>query len=82
MGKPAAIVGSTASNQSPHIPMPPGVSFQIPPTNKATIMAGSGTVLINGKPAARVGDQEQTCGDPDPNMSGTILAVGTVLIGG
>ena len=82
MGQAAATLGSTASNQPPHIPTPPGVSFQIPPTNKATIMAGSSSVLINGKPAARVGDQVQTCGDPAPNMSGTIIAVGTVLIGG
>jgi uncharacterized Zn-binding protein involved in type VI secretion len=62
--------------------MAPGVSFQVPPTNKATLMAGSSTVFINGKPAARVGDQVQTCSDPVPNMSGTIIATGTVFIGG
>jgi uncharacterized Zn-binding protein involved in type VI secretion len=38
--------------------------------------------MINGKPAARVGDQVQTCADPVPNMTAQIVAVGTVMIGG
>jgi len=81
-GRPAATVGSTASNQPPHIPTPPGTTFQIPPTNQGTIMMGSGTVMINGKPAARMGDQVQTCADPMPNTSGQLIAAGTVMIGG
>ena len=80
MGMPAATVGSMASNTPPHIPQ--GGSFQIPPTNKGTIMMGSSTVFINGKPAARNGDQTQTCADPAPNMAGKVVASGTVLIGG
>lgn len=81
-GRPAATVGSTASNQPPHIPTPPGTSFQIPPQNQATILMGSGTVMINGKPAARMGDQVQTCADPVPNTSGQLIATGTVMLGG
>jgi uncharacterized Zn-binding protein involved in type VI secretion len=82
MGMPAATVGSTATNTPPHIPTPPGTAFQIPPTNRGTIMMGSGTVMINGKPAARAGDQAQTCADPVPNMSATVVATSTVMIGG
>ena len=82
MGMPAATVGSTASNTPPHIPTPPGVSFQIPPTNKGTIMMGSTTVMINNKPAARTGDTAQTCADPVPNMTATVVSAGTVMIGG
>jgi uncharacterized Zn-binding protein involved in type VI secretion len=82
MGMRAATQGSTASNTVQHIPTPPGVSFQIPPTNKATIMAGSSTVKINGKPAARMGDQVQTCADPQPNMTGQLIATSNVFIGG
>lgn len=82
MGMPAATVGSTANNQPPHIPTPPGTAFQIPPTNQATIIMGSSTVFINGKPAARAGDAAQTCADPVPNPSGQVVAVGTVMIGG
>lgn len=82
MGRPAATAGSTASNQPPHLPTPPGTTFQIPPTNQATIMLGSATVMINGKPAARAGDQTQTCADPAPNMGAMLIATGTVMIGG
>lgn len=82
MGRPAATLGSTATNQPPHLPTPPGTSFQILPTNRGVIISGSSTVLINKKPAARAGDKVQTCADPVPNMSGVVVAVGTVLIGG
>jgi uncharacterized Zn-binding protein involved in type VI secretion len=69
-----------ASNTPPHIPQ--GGSFQVPPTNKGTVIAGSATVFIGGKPAARNGDQAQTCADPVPNTAGSVVAAGTVLIGG
>lgn len=80
-GMPAATVGSTATNTPPHIPTPPGVSFQIPPTNKATIQLGSTTVTVNGKPLARNGDTALTCNDPSPLPVGKVVAVGTVLVG-
>src|SRR5919197_6672978 len=64
MGKPAAVVGSTADNTPPHLPMAPGVSFQKGPSNKATIQQGSQRVMINNKPAARAGDKAMTCNDP------------------
>jgi uncharacterized Zn-binding protein involved in type VI secretion len=79
-GKPAAVQGSTASNTPSHIPQ--GGPFQSPPANKATIQLGSGTVLINGKPAARTGDTALTCNDPADLPAGTVVAAGTVLIGG
>jgi uncharacterized Zn-binding protein involved in type VI secretion len=80
-GMPAATVGSTATNQPPHIPIG-GPSFQIPPTNQGTIITGSATVRINGQPAARNGDTANTCNDPAPLPVGTVIAVGTVMIGG
>lgn len=82
MGKPAATVDSTADNTPAHIPTPPGTAFQKPPSNKATIKLGSQTVKINGKAAARAGDKAMTCNDPADQMMGTVVAVGTVLIGG
>ncbi len=81
MGLPAATVGSTADNAPPHIPTPPGTAFQKPPTNKATIKLGSTTVKINGKMAARNGDIAETCNDPVDMPIGTVIAVGTVLVG-
>jgi len=81
MGRPAATVGSTADNMPPHIPTPPGNSFQKPPANKATIQLGSPTVKINGKMAARNGDVAMTCNDPADMPAGKVIAVSTVMIG-
>jgi uncharacterized Zn-binding protein involved in type VI secretion len=81
MGMPAATVDSTADNTPPHIPTPPGTAFQSPPANKGTIKMGSATVKINGKAAVRNGDMAETCNDPANLPVGTVIAVGTVLIG-
>jgi uncharacterized Zn-binding protein involved in type VI secretion len=79
-GMPAATVGSTATNSPPHLPQ--GGPFQVPPTNQGTVTQGSGTVLINNKPAARVGDPVTTCNDPAPAPTSSIVGAGTVMIGG
>lgn len=79
MGMPAATQGSTADNMPPHIPQ--GGTFQKPPSNKGQIITGSATVMINGKPAARNGDTALTCNDPVDLPAGTVVAVGTVMIG-
>jgi uncharacterized Zn-binding protein involved in type VI secretion len=79
-GQPAALVGSTASNTPPHVPM--GPSFQSPPKDKGRITKGSGTVFINGKAVARMGDMADTCNDPSDMPVGTVIASGTVFVGG
>src|SRR6478672_8434706 len=61
-GKPAATLGSIAHNIPSHIPQVG--PFQVPPTNMGTVIKGSMTVMINGKPAARAGDMVNTCNDP------------------
>lgn len=81
MGMPAATVDSTADNTPPHIPTPPGTSFQNPPANQGTIKIGSPTVKINGKAAARNGDVAETCNDPVAAPVGQVVAVSTVFIG-
>ena len=80
MGRPAATQGSTATNTPPHVPS--GGSFVKPPSNQGTIQTGSASVKINGKPAARSGDTARTCNDPSDLPMGTVVAVGTVFIGG
>ncbi len=80
-GQPAAVVGSTATNNPQHIPTPPGTSFQVPPQNNGTVFQGSATVMIGGQPAARSGDPVQTCNDPAPQPVGSIACGGTVMIG-
>jgi uncharacterized Zn-binding protein involved in type VI secretion len=81
MGKPAAVVGSTADNTPPHLPTAPGTGFERPPANKATIQLGSQTVMVNGKPLTRNGDKALTCNDPSDLPVGTVVAVGTVMVG-
>lgn len=78
-GKAAAVEGSTASNTPAHVPT--AGPFQKSPANKATINAGSATVLFNGKPAARNGDTALTCNDPGDAPNGTVVATATVLVG-
>ena len=70
-GQPAAVVGSTATNNPPHVPQ--GGNFQTPPTNSGSVLRGSTKVFINGKPAARVNDPVQTCNDPAPAPTCKIL---------
>jgi uncharacterized Zn-binding protein involved in type VI secretion len=81
-GQAAAVVGSTADNSPAHTATPPGTSFSNPPSNKATIKVGSATVRIEGKAAARNGDTAATCNDPSDLPVGTVIAAGTVRIGG
>jgi uncharacterized Zn-binding protein involved in type VI secretion len=70
---PAAVQGSVAQNMPPHIP-PPGTSFSKPPTNMGRVVTGSPTVLVNGKPMARVGDPVATCNDPVDAPTSSITA--------
>ena len=81
MGKPAATMKSTATNSPAHQPI--GGTFVIAPgpANRGTIIAGSATVFINGKPAARSGDTAITCNDPVDLPVGKVVAKGSVFIG-
>lgn len=79
MGMAAATVGSVAINTPPHIPQ--GGTFVNPPSNRGTVRAGSSTVRINGKAAARAGDRAETCAEPT-NPGAQVVATGTVRIGG
>jgi uncharacterized Zn-binding protein involved in type VI secretion len=81
-GQPAAVQGSIAINQPPHIPTPPGATFQVPPTNQGDVAVASMTVLAGGKGLARIGDPVNTCNDPAPAPIGSLVAPpGTVFAG-
>ncbi len=77
--KPAATVDSKAKNNPPHVPA--GGPFQTPPSNEATVKMGSGTVFIDDKAAARLGDPAITCNDPTDLPIGQVIAAGTVFAG-
>jgi len=80
-GRVVAVQGSTATNSPAHLPTPPGVSFQSPPSNQGTVAIGSATVKAGGKPVARAGDIAKTCNDPADMPVGQIIASGTVMVG-
>lgn len=80
-GLSAAVVGSIANNTPPHVPI--GGTFAVPPSNQGTIVTGSSSVFFGGRPAARASDRAVTCNDPPtPDPTGTVVAMGTVLVGG
>lgn len=76
---PAAIQGSIAQNMPPHVAPSP---FSKPPTNMGRVIVGSATVLVNGKPLARVGDQVATCNDPVDLPVSSITAGSTDVMAG
>jgi uncharacterized Zn-binding protein involved in type VI secretion len=78
-GKAVATKDSVATSTPGHVPA--GGPFQTPPTNQATVDAGSDTVFMDSKPAARNGDTAMTCNDPAPLRNGVIIATGTVYVG-
>ena len=78
--RPAATLGSGGTSLPPHIPKI-GI-FVNPPTNQGVIVIGSTTVLINKKPAARIGDVALTCNDPAPLPIGNVIVpFSAVMIG-
>jgi uncharacterized Zn-binding protein involved in type VI secretion len=81
-GAAAATVGSVATNSPAHVPTPPGTSFVTPPANRGEVSAGSTSVTIGGKAAARLGDPVRTCNDPtDADTSAITSGATTVMIG-
>jgi uncharacterized Zn-binding protein involved in type VI secretion len=52
-----------------------------PPGNSATVIMGSPTVFVNGRPVARSGDPATTCNDPVDVPVGVVQAVSTVTAG-
>lgn len=77
-GRPAATVGSIATNVPPHLPA--SGSFQVPPTNLGRVIMGSMRVRINRRAAARGGDFCETCHDLPP--LGPQAPLPTVVVAG
>ena len=90
MGQPAARMGDQVLQSAPHChaPMHPPALVPTPvphPAMPLNIITGAPTVLIGGKPAARMTDTTQPCllASCVPGGPGMIMkASATVLIGG
>jgi len=78
VGKPAAVVGSGGMSVPPHVGLHASDPFMIPLQQKGTIVMGSATVFIEGKPAASASSMCTMCIAPATSLAATGL---TVLIG-
>ncbi|MGH8899275.1 MAG: PAAR domain-containing protein [Egibacteraceae bacterium] len=78
-GKPAAVQGSSGYNAPPHVGLHPSDPFMVSMQQQGTVVMGSATVLIEGKPAAKTGSTCVVCGGLPGQLVGTAA---TVLIGG
>ncbi|MEM1033436.1 MAG: PAAR domain-containing protein [Myxococcota bacterium] len=77
----AAVVGSKAKNDPPHLPIG-GTSFQTPPSDEGTVQLGSSTVLFEDQGAARMGDTAITCNDPVDKPGGKVITTGATVLAG
>ncbi len=92
MGKPAARLGDLVLQSAPHCHAPIHPAGPVPtpvphPALPLAIITGEATVLIGGKPAARMTDETAPCMLPvctpsDGGMISPATASKTVLIGG
>lgn len=78
-GKPAATAGSAGVNTPPHTGLHAADPFMAPPSQRGTVVQGSSTVLIEGKPAAVTGSQSTICFGLPAQVVGSAA---NVLIGG
>lgn len=77
-GLPAAVVGSTGLNTTPHPGLHASDPKLLPTTQEAEIVAGSTTVSFDGKAAAYSGCRATACLAAAPVVLGTAA---TVLVG-
>ena len=77
--KPAAVAGSSGMNLPPHVGLHPSDPFMSPSNQKGIVVAGSMTVMFDGKPAAKTGVSCTVCLGAPGQLAGTAV---TVLIGG
>lgn len=78
-GKPAVVVGSSGYNTPPHVGLHATDPFMVPTNQVGTVVVGSATVLIEGRPAARSGSACTMCAGLPGQLVGTAASV---LIGG
>src|SRR5687767_5290635 len=78
-GKPAVVAGSSGLNTPPHVGLHPSDLFMVPTSQTGNVVAGSTSVLFDGKPAARTGSTCTICTGAPGQVVGTAT---TVLIGG
>jgi uncharacterized Zn-binding protein involved in type VI secretion len=74
-GKPAVVVGANGLNVPPHVGLHASDPFMAPPMQKGTVVSGSTSVFIEGKPAASAASQCTMCATPAASLVATGVSV-------
>jgi uncharacterized Zn-binding protein involved in type VI secretion len=74
-GKPAAVQGSSGTNDPPHTGLHPGDPFFAAPAQQGRVIAGSGTVFFDGRPAAFTGCEVAACAGDKAQIAGSAATV-------
>ena len=77
-GKPAAVVGSGGLAVPPHVGLHASDPFMAPPMQRGTVVSGSPTVLVEGKPLATMSSSCTMCMGPATSL---VATGATVLVG-
>ncbi len=76
----AAVIGSSAKNNPPHLPT--GGPFQRAPKNEGTISSASECVFADNRAVARAADPVRCCNDPADSETGHVVVLGTTTHSG
>ena len=82
---PATCTGDEAVALVPHMVLPPGTGWVVPPEDNAILLEGAKTVTVTGSAAARAGVSLMSCGEPMRMSTSTLISIPAgppVLIGG
>ncbi len=74
-GKAAAVQGSSGMNSPPHIGLHPSDPYLLSSAQQGQVLAGSGTVFFDGKPAAYAGCQVAVCASLPGQLAGSATTV-------
>jgi len=78
-GRPAAVVGSSGLNLPPHIGLHVSDPFAVPTAQEGRVVAGSSSVLVEGRAAASTGSSVTLCAGAPGRLVGSAASV---LVGG
>jgi uncharacterized Zn-binding protein involved in type VI secretion len=74
-GKPAAVQGSSGTNDPAHTGLHPSDPFFIAGTQVGRVAAGSSTVFFDGRPAAFTGCEVTVCSGDPAQVAGSAATV-------
>ncbi len=74
-GQPVAVAGSAGTSTPPHAGLHVSDPFMLPALQRGQVLAGSGTVLAQGRPMAYTGCSVTQCGQLPASVAGSGLRV-------